>query len=342
LATFFIGVCGKWFVFCFVGVVYGPGCVATDGDQAVEREESIVFGTTRQRNIWSFVADDIARAESNSFVVRQRVKVSGGSICSTFKVDDGNRIYLVKLNKADCQHLFEAECDGLALLRKVGAAVRIPDVISIGSGQDRSWMVLEYIALRPATVDSATKLGVAMAQIHHTVAEQYGWDRDNAIGSTPQINTRMSQWGAFFYQHRLGEQLRLAEQKRLDIVLLRKGELVLKECAQLLDGHQPAPSLLHGDLWSGNQAVDQAGEAVLFDPAIYFGDRECDLAMTRLFGGIPDSFLQAYHDAYPIEPGFEQRVHLYNLYHLLNHANMFGGGYIRQSEKMMDRILMAM
>ncbi len=115
----------------------------------------------------------------------------------------------------------------------------------------------------------------------------------------------------------------------------------MQEAEQLLDGYQPAPSLLHGDLWSGNQAVDQHGEAVLFDPAVYYGDRECDLAMTRLFGGIPDAFLRAYHDAYPIDPGFERRVHIYNLYHLLNHANMFGGGYVRQSEKMMDRILMA-
>jgi len=300
-----------------------------------------MFNQMRKRNIWSFIADDISQAITKVFVVRQRIKVSGGSINSTFKVDDGNRSYLVKLNKAHCLSAFEAERDGLELLRRVGAAVRIPEVVTLGSAQDRAWLVLESIPLHPATEDSAAKLGAAMAQIHHCVGAQYGWDRDNSIGSTPQINRHESQWGLFFQQHRLQEQLRLAAKNRLDIVLLRKGELVLQACLPLLENHQPVPSLLHGDLWSGNQAVDSNGDAVLFDPAVYYGDRECDLAMTRLFGGIPDTFLRAYHDAYPIDPDFEGRMHCYNLYHLLNHANMFGGGYVRQSEKVMDRILMA-
>jgi len=299
-----------------------------------------MFSQMRQRNIWSFISDDISQAIGKTFVVRQRVKVSGG-INSTFKVDDGNRAFLVKLNKANYLNAFEAECDGLSLLRRVGAAVRIPEEVSVGSAQDRAWLVLEHIPLRPVTDDSAAKLGAAMAEIHRSVAEEYGWRRDNSIGTTPQINSNASRWSQFFHANRLGEQLRLAADNRLDVALLRKGALVLEALDALLERHQPAPSLLHGDLWGGNQAVDRNGDAVLFDPAVYYGDRECDLAMTRLFGGIPDSFLRAYHDAYPVDPGFEGRMHFYNLYHLLNHANMFAGGYVRQSEKLMDRILMA-
>ncbi len=300
-----------------------------------------MFSQTRQRNIWSFISDAITEAVGEPFVVRQRMKVSGGSICSTFKVDDGSTAYLVKLNRADAKWAFETERDGLDLLRAVGAEVRIPGVVSVGSAQDRSWMVLEFVAMRPATDESAGKLGAAMAQIHRSVGTSYGWERDNAIGSSLQVNKEGTNWARFFRDQRLAVQLEMATRNSLDIALLRKGELVLDECERLLGNHQPQPSLLHGDLWSGNQAVDSEGRAVLFDPAVYYGDRECDLAMTRLFGGIPDNFLRAYHDSYPIDHGFERRMHLYNLYHLLNHANMFGGGYIRQAEKTMDRILMS-
>ncbi|MDQ6964851.1 MAG: fructosamine kinase family protein [Mariprofundales bacterium] len=322
-------------------MVYNPCRVENYGDKTVAEEGEIVFNQMRQRNIWSFIADDISQVIGRSFVVRQRVKMSGGGVNSTFKVDDGNRSYLVKLNRDRFFHDFEMESAGLSLLRQVGAEVRIPQVVTVGRAQDRCWLVLEYISLRPATDESSAKLGAAMAQIHRSVADQYGWDSDNSIGSTPQVNRRTAQWARFFCQCRLEEQLRLVEKNRLDVALLRKGELVLKAVDSMLDGYQPAPSLLHGDLWSGNQAVDRHGDAVLFDPAVYYGDRECDLAMTRLFGGIPDAFLRAYHDIYPVDPGFEERMHIYNLYHLLNHANMFGGGYVRQSEKLMDRILMA-
>lgn len=296
---------------------------------------------TRQRNVWSFIVDAISEAVGEPFVIRQRMKVSGGSICSTFKVDDGTTAYLVKLHRAEALWAFEAERAGLDLLRAASGALRVPEVVCTGSAQDRSWLVLEFITLRPVTDESAARLGVALAEVHRKLGPHYGWDRDNAIGSSRQVNTPDDRWASFFREQRLARQLKMAEENRLDIALLRKGELVLEACDRMLEGHQPKPSLLHGDLWSGNLAVDGEGRAVLFDPAVYYGDRECDLAMTRLFGGVPDSFLRAYHDTWPIDHGFEQRLHLYNLYHLLNHANMFGGGYVRQAEKAMDRILMS-
>ncbi|MDX8409299.1 MAG: fructosamine kinase family protein [Mariprofundales bacterium] len=301
-----------------------------------------MFSQVRRSNIWSEISAAVTQAIGRDFVVRQRVKVSGGSINSTFRIEDGNGSFLVKLNSIDQLPMFEAEQEGLAILRDAKAPVRIPEVICCDKAEDRAWLILEYIPLRPATDTTAAGLGSAMAVVHRKTSEKFGWTRDNAIGLTRQNNTQHTVWMDFFRDSRLAVQLRLAEENRLDMALLRKGELVLPACEQLLSGYQPAPSLLHGDLWSGNQAADKNGRPVVFDPAVYYGDRECDLAMTRLFGGIPDAFLRAYHDAYPIDPGFERRLPLYNLYHLLNHANMFGGGYVRQAEKTMDKLLMAL
>ncbi|MDQ6950372.1 MAG: fructosamine kinase family protein [Mariprofundales bacterium] len=301
-----------------------------------------MFSQIRRTNIWTVVASEVSKASGHPFTIRQRVKLSGGSINAAFRIDDGEQSFLVKLNHQNQLTMFEAEREGLALLRSVGASVRIPAVVCCGSAQDRSWLVLEYIPLRPSTDGTAEVLGSAMATIHRQTDDRYGWSRDNTIGVTPQMNAQGDSWRDFFRDHRLGEQLRLAENNHLDMALLRKGEFVLNACNALLAGHQPPASLLHGDLWSGNQAADQRGAPVVFDPAVYYGDRECDLAMTRLFGGIPDAFLRAYHDLYPIDSGFERRMPLYNLYHLLNHANMFGGGYVRQAEKTMDRLLMAL
>jgi len=301
-----------------------------------------MFSQVRRSNIWSEISAAVTQAIGRDFVVRQRVKVSGGNINSVFRIEDGNGSFLVKLNSMDQLPMFEAEQKGLALLRDAKAPVRIPEVIGCDKAEDRAWLILEYIPLRPSTDTTAAALGSAMAIVHRNTSEQFGWSRGNAIGLTAQDNTQSPVWSEFFRDRRIAAQLHLAEKNRLDMALLRKGELVLSACEQLLSGYQPVPSLLHGDLWSGNQAADQNGNPVVFDPAVYYGDRECDLAMTRLFGGIPDTFLRTYHDAYPIDPGFERRLPLYNLYHLLNHANMFGGGYVRQAEKTMDKLLMAL
>jgi len=160
-----------------------------------------------------------------------------------------------------------------------------------------------------------------LAKLHRTAGPRFGWHRDNWIGGTPQINTWHDDWSTFFHECRIRPQLDLA----------RKNGFRLEEPPRL-ENHHPQPSLLHGDLWSGNAGFIEEGP-VIFDPAGYYGDREADLAMTELFGGFPREFYAAYRKAYPLDAGYEQRKHLYNLYHLLNHLNLFGSGYLAQVQR---------
>ena len=161
-----------------------------------------------------------------------------------------------------------------------------------------------------------------VAGVHRCTGPRFGWERDNWIGLAPQRNGWSADWPAFFEEKRLAPQLELARSKGYSFEI--------PDVKALLD-HDPQPSLLHGDLWRGNAGFTAAGP-VLFDPAVYYGDRECDLAMTELFGGFPRGFSKAYEAELPLPAGYEARKHLYNLYHLLNHLNLFGAGYLGQVE----------
>ena len=200
-------------------------------------------------------------------------------------------------------------------MRALGAVVRVPRILDHGA----DFIVLERLELRRTGDWSA--LARMLAKLHRTTAPRFGWPRDNYIGATPQVNSWRDEWRVFFEECRLQPQLALARQKGYAIAL--------HGVAGILDGHRPKASLLHGDLWAGNAGFIEEGP-VLFDPAVYYGDREADLAMTELFGGFPADFYAAYNDAYPLDAGYETRKHLYNLYHLLNHLNLFGGGYLAQ------------
>jgi fructosamine-3-kinase len=159
-----------------------------------------------------------------------------------------------------------------------------------------------------------------LAAAHRSTGPRFGWQRDNYIGSTPQRNGWCDTWAQFWIERRMRPQLELAKRNGFDLPFPE---------SSVLEHHKPAPSLLHGDLWSGNAGFTPEGPAV-FDPAVYYGDREADLAMTELFGGFPREFYRAYNEAWPLEAGYQRRKHLYNLYHLLNHLNLFGGGYLAQ------------
>ncbi|HEY6721986.1 MAG TPA: fructosamine kinase family protein, partial [Burkholderiales bacterium] len=163
--------------------------------------------------------------------------------------------------------------------------------------------------------------------------------RDNYIGRTPQINRLSPSWSDFWRDFRLVPQLELARKNKLGMSLLRPGEQLVEALPDLLSGKAPAASLLHGDLWRGNAGFLADGTPVLFDPAAYWGDRETDLAMTELFGGFPRDFYSAYTEAAPLDQGYAVRKNLYNVYHVLNHANLFGGGYTAQAERMLERLL---
>jgi fructosamine-3-kinase len=199
--------------------------------------------------------------------------------------------------------------------------------------------VLEHIDFGDAATHSMAQLGAQLAALHRVTDVKFGWGIDNTIGATPQVNTRCCDWTAFWRENRLGFQLALAAQNGAPKSLLEKGARLANEVAALLKALPIKPALLHGDLWGGNAGFDRAGAPVIFDPAVYFGHREADLAMTELFGGFSADFYAAYRDAYPLDAGYDVRKQLYNLYHVLNHFNLFGGGYARQAEIMTARLL---
>lgn len=203
----------------------------------------------------------------------------------------------------------DAEADGLQAL---GAVVRVPRILDRGP----DFLLLEQLDLRPGGDWAA--LARMLATLHRQTGPRFGWHRDNFVGATPQVNDWRDDWAVFFQECRIQPQLALA----------RKNGFDLPEPPRL-ENHNPQPSLLHGDLWSGNAGFIDEGP-VIYDPAVYYGDREADLAMTELFGGFPARFYDAYNEAFPLPPGYETRKHLYNLYHLLNHLNLFGSGYLNQ------------
>jgi fructosamine-3-kinase len=260
----------------------------------------------------------------------------GGCINQAYVIEGGGRRYFVKTNVARLAGMFEAEALGLAEL-EAAQALRVPHPVATGAAAGEAFLVLEYLELGGS--GNAAALGRGLAAQHRKTAERFGWRRDNTIGSTPQINAWTEDWPSFLRRHRLGFQLQLAASTGYGGELQRLGEKLLARLEGFFPGYRPLPSLLHGDLWGGNAAFTTAGEAVVFDPAVYYGDREADLAMTELFGGFGPDFYAAYREAWPLDPGYATRKTLYNLYHILNHANLFGGAYVSQAEAMMRRLL---
>jgi fructosamine-3-kinase len=251
-------------------------------------------------------------------------------------VDDGTRRYFVKTNRAARRAMLEAEADALRALIAT-KSVRAPQPLCSGTAAERAFLVLEYLDLRGR--GDAALLGTQLAQLHRAPQSRFGWASDNWIGSTPQPNGWRHDWIAFWREQRLGFQLQLAAQNGHGGALQRDGEALLVRLDGFFDGYAPAPSLLHGDLWGGNHGFLADGSPVIFDPASYVGDRECDLAMSELFGGFAPDFHAAYRAAWPLDAGYAVRRTLYNVYHVLNHANMFGGGYAAQAQRMMAQLL---
>ncbi len=270
-----------------------------------------------------------------SFHIERTTPVAGGCIHRCFILEGGGRRYFAKTNDRSALDGFAAEADGLAALAAAGA--RVPAPLCRGQAGEAAFLVLEHLELR-GTGDYAA-LGHSLAIVHSIRGESFGWRRDNYIGTTPQLNRRSPAWSDFWREARLEPQLELARKNGLGRDLVGKGERLAEALPRLLSQHAPAASLLHGDLWSGNAGFLADGAPVLFDPAVYWGDREADLAMTELFGGFPQAFYSAYAGAAPLDPGYATRKTLYNLYHVLNHANLFGGGYAAQAERMIERLL---
>ena len=264
--------------------------------------------------------------------------VHGGSTHRCYRWRTAAGPLFVKVADATAAAALQAEAEGLRELSSAHA-VRVPRVISCGFADGRAYLALEWIESRPADRDGERRLGERLAIQHRRTAAQFGWHRDNTIGATPQPNGWHADWVEFFRDRRLACQLSRACRAGCAPGLAAPGERLLESVGALLAGHRPAPSLLHGDLWGGNWCLGRDGEPVLLDPAVYYGDREADLAMTRLFGGFGSAFYEAYEGGWPLPAGHAVRAALYNLYHVLNHANLFGAGYARQAGSLIARLL---
>jgi protein-ribulosamine 3-kinase len=249
--------------------------------------------------------------------IRDAVPVSGGCIHRCYRATLLGGHCFLKVNERAFAGAFRAEAEGLEALR--GAGCRAPRPLKHGVEGDSAYLMLEWLEL--ARSGDFAALGHMLAQLHRNEGARFGWDADNYIGATPQKNGWYDSWAEFWRERRLKPQIELARSQGFDLAM---------PSLRLLDGHQPKPTLVHGDLWSGNSGFLPGGAPVLFDPAVYYGDREADLAMTELFGGFPREFYAAYGRELPLDAGYPQRRHLYNLYHLLNHLNLFGAGYLGQ------------
>jgi protein-ribulosamine 3-kinase len=243
----------------------------------------------------------------------------------------------IKTGPVSALPMFEAEADGLKELRKA-AVIRVPDVISCGISEGKSYIALERLSLQRPDVMIERRFGEQLANLHRHTAAKFGWFRDNTIGPTPQINSQSDDWPAFFREHRLQYQFDLAARNGFSSDLAEPGSRLAERLADLFVGYEPVASLLHGDLWGGNWGCAD-GEAVIFDPAVYYGDRETDIAMTKLFGGFGPAFYAAYAASWPLEPGHEQRLKLYQLYHVLNHLNIFGRSYLGQAKQLISDLV---
>jgi len=293
---------------------------------------------TRENDCWPTIALHISNACAEPFQAIEQHGIAGGCINSTWRIEGCGQRYFVKLNDPGKLPMFEAEAEGLRDLA-CNASLRVPTPICWGITEQHAYLVLEYLDLCSPSSRTWETLGRGLADQHRHTQSSFGWQRDNTIGSTPQVNHWHDDWVTFWREQRLGFQLKLAHHNGYRGSLQEKGGLLLGLLEGFFPGYQPAASLLHGDLWSGNCGADKDGSPVIFDPAVYFGDRECDLAMTELFGAFPPRFYAAYQESYPLDPGYSVRKTLYNLYHILNHANMFGDGYAAQAERMMEWLL---
>jgi fructosamine-3-kinase len=293
-----------------------------------------------QKQLLAAIAAHISQVTHRPFAPAEQQTVGGGCINQAFKLADGERAFFVKVNQASQLAMFEAERDGLSEMYS-SQTIRVPQPLCCGVSQASAYIVMEWIPLGGQTDSDQAwrRMGEQLAALHNTLSPKgFGWHRDNTIGATPQKNGWWTDWSVFWRDRRLGPQFELAHDRGGHFP--RRDEL-MSAIPGLLADHSPKAALLHGDLWSGNAAIAQTGEPVILDPATYYGDPETDLAMSELFGRFPEAFYQGYNAVNPISPQYAQRKVFYNLYHILNHFNLFGGSYASQANRMIEQILSA-
>jgi fructosamine-3-kinase len=263
--------------------------------------------------MWTKIAEHITQVTGQPFEIKQRRSIGGGCI---------NQGYAA----LGLEEMWETH------------SIRVPKPICWGTADNSAYIAMEWLDLGRSGGNNAwEEMGRKLAAMHKATSNKgFGWQRNNTIGSTPQINNWTEDWADFFTEHRIGYQLKLAKRRG---GYFRQAERLLTVIPELLADRKPEPSLVHGDLWSGNAAVTASGEPVILDPATYYGDREVDLAMTELFGGFPAAFYRGYNEVWPLDAGYERRKTLYNLYHILNHFNLFGGSYESQANRTIEQLI---
>ena len=286
---------------------------------------------------WSGIAVDLEARSGVRLQVASVRSEASGCINEGFRCGSSDGEVFIKLNSVKHLEMFAAEAAGLAEIAGTGT-LRVPAPLAAGSSGEYAYLAMEYLELGRGLPDTPRRLGERLAEMHSHRWDRFGWHRDNTIGTTLQRNDPDDIWVRFFRDQRLGYQLELAAEGGFDD-LAEPGAELMEKLPLFFTRHSPEPSLLHGDLWGGNHDAMPGGDPVVFDPAVYYGDREADLAMTQLFGGFAPSFYEAYHHVWPVEADYEVRAELYNLYHVLNHANLFGLGYAKQARGMMERLL---
>ena len=265
--------------------------------------------------------------------------VGGGCISNACRLEAAGRLYFLKWSEGEPGLTFEAEAEGLRSLRVAASRLIIPEVLVARNGEDTSrpgFILMEWIAEGPKGSDFWSTLGIGLGELHSSTGQSYGFHRPNFIGRIAQVNDVSDDWVVFFRLRRLEPQIEIARQTnrwrpRWD----RLADRLLDQIGDVVPS-TPEPSLVHGDLWAGNVIANEAGSPVLIDPATHFAHREVDLGMSELFGGFPVAFYDAYHDAWPIDPGYQERRDIYNLYHLINHLNHFGEAYAGQVERILQ------
>ncbi len=287
---------------------------------------------------WQKIGENIEKATQQPFSIKKALAASGGCINSSYVLQGDNISYFIKFNHADLLYMFEAEFDGLEEMTQSNT-VRVPQPVTYGLFADKAYIVMEKISFSSGSNKTDKELGHQLAQLHQIPRDFFGWHKTNTIGSTKQLNQRYDSWVDFWRENRLGFQLSLAEKNGYAGKLLSSGETLSELIPCFFSNYTPVPSLLHGDLWSGNASVNDEGDPVIYDPACYYGDREADIAMTELFGGFCAGFYSAYNDTYALDSDYQVRKNLYNLYHILNHLNLFGTGYLHQAQNLIDNLL---
>lgn len=263
-------------------------------------------------------------------------KLSGGMIHSVVKIAAPSGDMVLKFSRGPQGDALRSEASGLNTLKQTSFLV--PEVFRVGQVEDYQFLLMEYLPMGQLSGAESESFAEKLTEMHAITAQTFGFKEHNHIGSTRQINTKTDDWTEFFIRHRLGFQFELLKQNLPDTRITGLKDQLLDKVLQRLEGHQPKISLLHGDLWSGNAALS-GKQPVIYDPAVYYGDRETDLAMMKLFGGFNDKIFTIYQKLMPLPEGSEWRIGLYQLYHLLNHMNLFGYSYEGQTHRMMQFLI---